>query len=79
MSFLTDSAMIPIYSSALLDQGLFSSKSLKVDPILVRKCRNSFDFCSFERSAMIASGAPIYFSNFFTDFSAFDFNFTGTT
>ena len=51
--------MIPIYSSALFAKGVFSSKSCKIDPILVSKCRNYFDFCYFEGPAMIASDAPI--------------------
>ena len=59
MSFLTASLINPMYSSALFDQGVPSSRALKVVPMSLQNFFTSDDICSPDISATKESGAPI--------------------
>ena len=79
MSFLTASLINPIYNSALFDQGVPSSRPLRVVPMSLQNFFTSEDICSPDISATKESGAPISLANCLMARSTYDFFFSGTT
>ena len=79
MSLRTASFMSLIYNSALLDQGVPSSKAHSIVPIVLQNFRISCDTCSLAMSDTIASGAPTSSANCLIAKRTSDFHFMGTT
>ena len=79
MSFLTASLINPMYSSALFDHGVPSSKALRVVPMSLQYFFTSENICFPDMSATKESGAPIALANSLMVRSTSDFFFIGTT
>ena len=79
MSFLSASLINPMYSSALFDQGVPSSRVLRVVPMSLQNIFTSEDIYSPDMSATNELGAPISLANCLMARSTSDFFFIGRT
>ena len=79
MSLQTASFINLIYNSALLDQGVPSSKAHSLVPIILQKLPTSCETCSLAMSDTMASGAPTSFANCLMAERTSDLRFIGTT
>ena len=79
MSFLTASLINPMYNSALFDQGVPSTRALKVVPMSLQNFFTSYDICSPDISATKESGAPTALANCLMARRTSDFLYMGTT
>ena len=68
-----------IYNSALLDQGVPSSKACSIVPIVLQKLHTCCETCSLAMSDTMASGAPTSFANCLMAETTSDLHFIGTT
>ena len=68
-----------MYNSALLDQGVPSSRAHSVVPIVLQNCQTSCETCSLAMSDTIASGTPTSLANCLMAERTSDLHFMGTT
>ena len=77
MSFQTASFSIPMYSLAMLDHGVPSSRSLNIVLILFRNLFIGPLICFPEASHTIASWGPATFTNYFIVANTLDLDCMG--